>query len=96
MATLLERVAKASKQRALAELEFRAALVAARPTYSWAQLASATGLTKNGVKYLVEQHRTKGENGGRSDEATDSERDGGDAGAHRRRRRPESGPQAQA
>jgi hypothetical protein len=62
MATLLERVAKATKRRADAELEFRAALVAARPTHSWSELAGVTGLTKNGVKYLVE--RQKGESNG--------------------------------
>lgn len=65
MATLLERVAKAVKRRADAELELRAALVAAKPTHSWRELAKVTGLTRSGVVYLVEQGM-KGENSGGS------------------------------
>ena len=60
VATLLERVAKATKRRADAEHEFRTALAAARPFHSWNELAGVTGLSKNGVKYLVQEH-TKGE-----------------------------------
>lgn len=63
MATLLERVAAAAKRRDEAEAAFRDALVAARPACSWGELADVTGLSKNGVKYLVTEH-SKGESDG--------------------------------
>lgn len=59
MATLLERVAAARVKRDKAEAEFRDALVAARPTHSWNQLAAVCGLSKNGVKYLVVEHQRR-------------------------------------
>ena len=60
MATLLETVARTTKARRESEAAFRQALANARPAHTWAELATITGLTKNGVKYLVQQHQ-KGE-----------------------------------
>jgi thiamine pyrophosphokinase len=54
MATLLEHVAETRKARDDAELAFREALARARRHYSLMRVADAAGLTKNGVKYLVE------------------------------------------
>lgn len=56
---LLERVAKARKARQGAELAFRQTLIAAREVHSWAEIASVAGLSKHGVRYLVNEENEK-------------------------------------
>ena len=63
MATLLENVARTRDQRRKSETAFRAALHAAKPSYSWAELGKVAGLSPMGVKHLVQAYETtKGEN----------------------------------
>lgn len=50
---LLERVRKAKRNRDQAELTFLAALKAARPVHSLAEIADAAGLTRQGVRYFT-------------------------------------------
>lgn len=60
---LLERIAKAREERDAAESRFRATLKAARKRHSWAEIAAVSGLSKHGVRYLVndENHHRKKE-----------------------------------
>ena len=60
---LLERVAKARRARAAAHEKFLTALREAKNVHSWAEIAEAAGLSKHGVRYLVndENKLRKGE-----------------------------------
>jgi biotin operon repressor len=59
MPTLLEQVAKTKRDRDRSEIEFRAAMVAAKEFHSWAEIASATGMTRAGCQHVIRS--TKGE-----------------------------------
>jgi hypothetical protein len=61
--SVLERVARARDKRAAAETAFRAALAEAHEFHSWAQIAAVAGVTPSAVRYLVNEHAKKGENG---------------------------------
>lgn len=50
---LLERIARARRARAKAHEKFVAAMREAKNVHSWAEIAEAAGLSKHGVRYLV-------------------------------------------
>lgn len=60
MPTIEEKVALAREERDLADQRFREALRAARAAgMSWSQLATASGLSQHGVRYLTENLNEK-------------------------------------
>lgn len=56
---LLERVAEAARKRAEAEERFRKTLADAKRRHSWAEIAGAAGLSRHGVRYLVNDENSK-------------------------------------
>lgn len=54
MTVLLEQVSRTRAERDAATAAFVAALRKARKAHSWAELAGASGLTRSGVRYLID------------------------------------------
>lgn len=53
MSVYLQAVTDARQRRETAEHAFRAALQAAVPYHSWAEIARAAGLSRSGARYLA-------------------------------------------
>ncbi len=58
---LLERVARARKAKEKADAAFVAALTEAKAVHSWAELGAVAGLSRAGVRYLVNARKEGGE-----------------------------------
>ena len=54
MTVLLETVSRTRAEKDEADAAFLAALRKARKSHSWAELSGAAGLTKSGVRYLID------------------------------------------
>ncbi len=65
MPSLLEQVARARDKRRTADIEFRAAIIAAHARHSWPQIAQVAGLTLSGLKWHTNDKRNPAVNGGR-------------------------------
>ena len=56
MPTLLEKVAAAAGERREANTSLRVAIVDAKEAHSWAEIASAAGMSRGGVIHLAQSN----------------------------------------
>jgi hypothetical protein len=57
---LLERIRKARRAKDKADETFVSTLRAAKPVHSWTELAEAAGMSKHGVRYIVNDEGKEG------------------------------------